>query len=265
MSTVPAERAVCAAPARAWLERDGKLLRLRLAQPKANILNAAMVDALADGLDKHAANPNVAGILIDAEGPHFSFGASVEEHLPDQCAAMLKVFHALILRLIVSPVPALVAVRGQCLGGGLELACAGGLLFVAPDAKLGQPEIQLGVFAPAASCLLPERVGPARAEDLLLSGRSIAGEEAVRWGLANAVADEPEAAALAYFDAHLAGKSASSLRFAARAARAGLADRVRAGLAALERLYLGELMASRDAVEGLQAFLAKRPARWENR
>ena len=62
------------------------------------------------------------------------------------------------------------AIRGQCIGGGLEVAAAGHLLFAAPDAKLGQPEITLGVFAPAASCLLPERMGRAAAEELLLSG-----------------------------------------------------------------------------------------------
>ena len=74
-------------------------------------------------------------MLFDAEGPHFSFGASVEEHLPDQCAAMLAGLHRLILRMVESPVPILVAVRGQCLGGGLELALAGHLMFVAPDAS----------------------------------------------------------------------------------------------------------------------------------
>ena len=71
--------------------------------------------------------------------------------------------------------PLLVAVRGQCLGGGLEVALAGHLMFVAPDATLGQPEMKLGVFAPAASCLLPELIGPQRAFDLLVSGRSITG------------------------------------------------------------------------------------------
>ena len=82
--------------------------------------------------------------------------------------------------MVESPVPILVAVRGQCLGGGLEVALAGHLLFVAPDASLGQPEMKLGVFAPAASCLLPELIGPARAFDLLLSGRSITGDRGGR-------------------------------------------------------------------------------------
>jgi cyclohexa-1,5-dienecarbonyl-CoA hydratase len=158
----------------------------------------------------------------------------------------------------------LVAIRGQCLGGGLELASAGHLLFAAPDAKFGQPEIQIGVFAPAASCLLPERIGLAAAEDLLLSGRSIGAEEASAIGLVTELADDPEGAALNYFDRHLAPKSASSLRFATRAARHGTIERVSAKLSAVETIYLGELMATQDAVEGLSAFIGKRPARWKD-
>lgn len=258
-----------AAPVRAWRERDDRLLRIRLSRPKANVLDAAMVAALDEAFSQAGrpapGAPAIRGVLLDAEGPHFSFGASVEEHLPDRCAAMLKGFHALVLKMLELPVPILVAVRGQCLGGGLEVAAAGHLLFAAPDAKLGQPEISLAVFAPAASCLLPERIGQGAAEDLLLSGRSVDGAEALRLGLANAAAPDPEAAALAWFDAHLAGRSASALSFAVRAARLGFAERVRAKLAAVEDLYLSGLMSMRDPVEGLRAFLEKRPPRWEDR
>jgi cyclohexa-1,5-dienecarbonyl-CoA hydratase len=189
----------------------------------------------------------------------------VEEHLPASCAQMLRDLHALILQMLSSPVAILVAVRGQCLGGGLEVAAAGHLIFAAPGAMLGQPEMKLGVFAPAASCLLPERIGQSRAEELLLSGRSIDAVEAHRIGLVNVVADDPEAAALAWFDEHLAPKSASSLRFAVRAARAGFRERVAEKISRVERLYLTELMATRDAVEGLTAFIAKRPPKWEDR
>ena len=249
-------------PVKVWFERDGTLLRLRLDRPKANVLDAATISALDAALVEHGAKPGLLGILIDATGPHFSFGASVEEHLPAQCAEMLSGFHRLILRVLGSPVPVLMAVRGQCLGGGLELVSAGHLIFASPDARLGQPEIQIGVFAPAASCLLPERIGLAAAEDMLISGRSVTAEEAFRMGLITEVAADPEAAALDYFDKHLAPKSASSLRFAVRAARGELVQRVTARLAEVERLYLNELMSTRDAVEGLEAFLAKRPAQW---
>lgn len=241
------------------------MLRLRLDRPKANIVDAEMIAALDRALAEHLDNPGVAAVLLDASGPHFSFGASVEEHLPAQCADMLKALHALIRRMLESPIPILVAIRGMCLGGGLEVAAAGQLLFVAPDASLGQPEMQLGVFAPAASCLLPERIGQSRAEDLLCSGRNVSGDEAGTMGLADHVAEDPEAAALAYFDKHLAPKSASSLRLAVEAARIGYAERVVAKLAAVEQLYLEDLMSTRDAVEGLEAFIAKRPAEWQNR
>ena len=103
------------------------------------------------------------------------------------------------------------------------------------------------------------------AEDLLLSGRSITAAEALTLGLINAVADDPEAAALTYFDEHLALRSASSLRFAVRASRHDLADRIAKKLAAVEDLYLSGLMATRDAVEGLNAFTEKRKPNWEDK
>lgn len=253
-----------AAPLSVSLERDGALLRLTLARPKANIVDAAMIGALREALAAHAGTATLRGVLLGSEGPHFSFGASVEEHLPATCGAMLATLHALVMAMLEFPAPILVAVRGQCLGGGLEVAMAGSLIFAAPDAQLGQPEMKLGVFAPAASVLLPYRVNAAAAEDLLLSGRPVGAEEARAMGLVHAIADDPAAAALAWFDAHLAGKSAASLRFALRAARLGRIDAIRAGLAAVEKLYLQGLMNTRDANEGLAAFLARRPPAWEH-
>ena len=252
------------APVKIWFERDGRLLRLRLDRPKANILDAAMGAALEQALEQHGEAVELRGILIDASGGHFSFGASIEEHLPGQCAAMLEGFHRLILKLFASAVPVLAVVRGQCLGGGLELVSAAHLIFAGADARFGQPEIQIGVFAPAASCLLPERISLAAAEDLLLSGRSIGADEALRIGLITAIAEDPEAAALAYFDKHLAPKSATSLRHAVRAARQDTVERVSIKLKKIETIYLDELMATADAVEGLTAFIEKRPARWKD-
>jgi cyclohexa-1,5-dienecarbonyl-CoA hydratase len=254
-----------ATPLHVELEKDGALLRLRLSRPKANIVDAAMIAALRAALDEHLSGARLRAVLLEAEGPHFSFGASVEEHLPGSCAAMLRELHALLLTLVASPVPILVAVRGQCLGGGLEVAAAGHRIFAAPGAMFGQPEIKLAVFAPAASCLLPERIGRSRADDLLFSGRGIGAEEAHRIGLVDALADDPSAAALAYFEEHYAPRSASSLRLAVHAARYDFVYRIRRKLAEVERLYLTELMATRDAVEGLTAFIEKRPPVWEDR
>lgn len=254
-----------AAPARYWLECDGALLRLRLDRPKANLVDAAMIASAHAGLVEHRTRSTLRAALLDASGPHFSFGASVEEHLADRCQAMLGALHGLILALVEFPVPVLVAVRGQCLGGGLEVALAGGPIFAAPDAQFGQPEMKLGVFAPAASCLLPWRVSQPAAEDLLFSGRSIGADEARRIGLVHAVADDPEAAARAYFEEHLLPKSAASLACAVVAARAPMIADVRRRLAEVEALYLDRLMKTRDANEGLAAFLAKRKPAWEHR
>jgi cyclohexa-1,5-dienecarbonyl-CoA hydratase len=252
-------------PLKTWSEAGGRLLRLRLNRPKANLIDAAMIAALDAALARHSGDGRLGAVLLDAEGPHFSFGASVEEHLPEQCAAMLAGLHSLVARMIELPVPLLVAVRGQCLGGGLEVALAGHLLFVAPDATLGQPEMKLGVFAPAASCLLPELIGQQRALDLLVSGRSITGTEAAALGIACDAAADPEHAALAYFEEHLRPKSASSLRYAVKAARLDYVTRVKDKIRAVERLYLEELMATHDAVAGLEAFIAKRPPQWLHR
>jgi cyclohexa-1,5-dienecarbonyl-CoA hydratase len=253
------------APARAWLERGGALLRLRLARPKANIVDAPMIAALNAGLDAHRASPGLRGVLLDADGPHFSFGAKVEEHLADRCAEMLASLHALLLAMVEFPLPILVAVRGQCLGGGLELALAGGPIFASADAQFGQPEIKLGVFAPAASCMLGWRVNQSAAEDLLWTGRSVDGAAALAIGLVNTLADDPEVAALAYFDEHLAPRSAAALACAVAAVRAPRARELRLRLAEVEHLYLERLMRTRDANEGLAAFLERRTPAWEHR
>ena len=248
-----------------WLDVDGALLRLRLARPKANIVDAEMIAALHAALRTHGENTSLRGVLLDAEGPHFSFGASVEEHLRERCARMLGSLHALIVAMVEFPLPILVAVRGQCLGGGLEVALAGQWIFAAHDASFGQPEMKLGVFAPAASVLLPYRVNQPMAEDLLYSGRSIGASAALACGLVHAVADDPEAAALGWFHEHLQGKSAASLACATAAARGPMRRDVRQRLADVEHLYLDRLMATHDANEGLAAFLAKRKPHWEHR
>ncbi|MBF8270119.1 MAG: cyclohexa-1,5-diene-1-carboxyl-CoA hydratase [Gammaproteobacteria bacterium] len=251
-------------PLRITLENDDRLLRLTLARPKKNIVDAAMLNALRAALADHQQTRDLAAVLIDADGPNFSFGASVEEHLPEQCAAMLKTLHGLLQGMIAFPLPILVAVRGYCLGGGLEVACAGSFIFAAPDAQFAQPEIQLGVFAPAASCLLPERIGQARAEDLLFSGRSMDAVEALAAGLIMTIAEHPEQAAKLYIETQLLPRSSFALRHAVAAARHEYLERVRSKLDWVENFYLQQLMQGEDPREGLRAFLEKRSPVWKN-
>jgi len=243
---------------------DGRIWRVVLATPKANILDKEKIELLSALYGRAREERGLRAILIEGEGPHFSFGASVQEHLPGQFEAMLQSFHGLFYRMLDSEVVTLAAVRGQCLGGALEVVSFCHRVFASPDAKLGQPEIVLGVLAPVASVALAARVGQSRAEDLCLSGRSVGAEEALRIGLVDEVADDPGESALGYAREHLVPRSASSLRVAVRAVRQGFAERFRRELAKVERLYTDQLMSTADAKEGLQAFLEKREAEWSD-
>lgn len=252
-------------PLKVWLDRDGSLLRLRLARPKANLIDVAMTEAVEAALVAHEHQPHLRAVLLDHDGPHFSYGASIPEHMPEPCPAMLRGMHGMVRRMTAYPVPVLVAIRGWCLGGGLELACSGHILFAAPDARLGQPEIKLAVFAPAASCLLPERIGQAKADEMLFSGDHVTADQALAIGLVNHVADDPEVAALQWFDNHLATHSASALRRAVQASRRDTVARIAAKLDWVERYYLDDLMRLEDPIEGLTAFMEKRAPRWRDR
>jgi cyclohexa-1,5-dienecarbonyl-CoA hydratase len=242
----------------------GELWRVFLARPKGNVLDEEMIDALSAVFDEAQGATDLKAICLSADGPHFSFGASVQEHLPGRVSGMLRTFHQLIVSMADAAVTTLAAVRGRCLGGGLELAASCHRVFAAPAASLGQPEIKLGVFAPLGSLILPERIGMGAAADLCLTGRSLGGEEARRVGLVDELAEDPDQAAVDYARQHLLPHSAASLRHAVRAVRHAFDARLFGRLEDVERLYLGELMKTADAVEGLNAFLEKRPPRWRN-
>lgn len=251
---------IAAVPVEVTLEEEDALLRLVLSRPKANILDGAMLIALEDAV--RAAPTRVRAVLFEGAGAHFSFGASVEEHRPARVRDMLARFHGLFRALAGSGKVLLAAVRGQCLGGGLELAAFCHRVFASPDARLGQPEVRLGVFAPIASVILPLRLGQARADDLLVTGRSVEAEEALRLGLVDEVSPDPSAAARAWVREHLAPRSAAGLRHVVLAGRVALRRALEEDLPVLERQYLDELMATNDAREGLEAFLEKRRPRW---
>lgn len=244
---------------------DGAIWRVTIGGSKGNILDATLMDALTGAFQDAAAAPHLKAICLEGQGPHFSFGASVPEHLPPQVEAMLARFHGALLTMLDSAVPVLAAVRGQCLGGGLELVSLCHRVFATREARLGQPEIVLGVFAPIASLILADRVGRGAADDLCLTGRTVTAEEALAMRLVDQLVDgDPAEAALAWARTHLLPKSASSLRYAVRAARAGLRARLAAELPSIERLYLDGLMSTADALEGLRAFIERRPAVWRD-
>lgn len=246
---------------------DGQVLRLTLDAPKGNVMDAAMMTALHAALDAHGREPGLKLVQITGAGEHFSFGASVPEHTAERAPQMLALFHGLFRRLVELALPTAALISGRCLGGGLELALMCNVMFVDQSARLGQPEVNLGVFAPPASVILPLKIGQARADELLLSGRTITGTEAAALGLAVACAVDRAAMltqAEEWTREHILPKSAVALRFAARAARSAFNTTLLAHLTALERLYLDGLMATHDANEGIRAFMERRAPAWTN-
>jgi cyclohexa-1,5-dienecarbonyl-CoA hydratase len=244
---------------------DGTVVKIVLNSPKANILEAAMLGETNAALNALAGQKNLRLIVFEGAGKHFSFGASVQEHTKENAAMMLKAFHAVFYRLAAMATPTMAVVRGQCLGGGMELALFCNCIVADKTAVFGQPEIVLGVLPPPASVMLPRKVGQSHADDLVLTGRSIDAVEAYRIGLVNVLAADGQDAwdaATAWIQAHLLLKSASSLRIANRAVRMDFFRRVLDDLPRMEALYLKDLMESHDANEGINAFLEKRKPQW---
>ena len=219
-----------------------------------------------DGWESVRHEPDLAAVLLAAKGRAFSAGVDVRDHLPDRGAEMLHEFHRACRLLLEIEVPLVAAVHGAALGGGCELTLVCDLVVASPAATFGFPEIKLGVFPPLAAAALPRMIPPALAGDLLLTGRVLGAEEALRAGLVSRVAaDDGFDTAVEKLLAELQALSASSLRLAKRALRFSRVRPTPEEIEASERFYVQRLMNTPDAIEGLRAFLEKRPPVWGRR
>jgi len=244
---------------------DPNAYRITLADPPLNILDIAMLEELRDAIAR--VRPDRHALVIDAQGEKaFSAGASVADHVGEKVAIMLKHFHDCFRLLARLDLVTVALVRGAALGGGCELAMACDFVLASDRAKFGQPEINLGVFPPVAAYQLSHLTSPRKGLELLLTGDALDAAAAERAGLVNAVFPAAE------FDARadewlrrLYKQSASSLRFTKRAFRLAQAADFEEKLAAVEGLYLEELMKTSDANEGLAAFMEKRKPAWSGR
>jgi cyclohexa-1,5-dienecarbonyl-CoA hydratase len=229
-------------------------------------MDRALCLDLAAAIRTEARDPRLKAFVLSAEGKHFSYGASVPDHVKGRVEAFLPAFHGIFAAFAESGVPVLAAVRGVCLGGALELASFSSFVVAEKGASFAVPEITLGVFPPVACVTLPWRIGGARAEEMILTGRRVGAEEAKAWGLVDVLCGEGEleGAVEGLLEERIRPKSAAVLRVVSRLARAPLLEAMRSRLPALERTYLGELMSLRDAEEGIRAFLEKRSPAWED-
>lgn len=241
------------------------ITRVTLNRPPLNILNTAMMRDLDAALQAAAHEPTVRAVVLAATGKAFSAGVDIGEHTREQVVGMIAGFHRLCRTLAEIDVPTVAAVAGPALGGGCEIVALCDIVLATESATFGQPEIKAGVFPPAAAAAFPLLFGKAGLAPLLL-GDPLPARQAQAMGLATLVV--PDGAldkAVDEATGKLAALSARVLRLTKRAALSGFRRQFAAALDHTERVYLEELMATADAQEGLEAFLARRPAVWSHR
>jgi enoyl-CoA hydratase/carnithine racemase len=253
------------------LERQDGVATLILDRPGAlNALDPATLRALRAALRELDADPGVRALVLTGAGERaFSAGADIAAMAamaPEAGVAFSRLGHETMAAVEMLGVPVIGALNGVALGGGLELALACDLLVAGERARLGQPEINLGLIPGfGGTQRLVRRVGLGRARELIYLGKPIPAEEALRIGLVDRVVPaervRPEAAALA---ADLAGKPPVALRLAKRAT-AIAPDVDGATGCRYEVEAFGVAFASEDRVEGLEAFRAKRTPSWKGR
>lgn len=248
------------------LEVNAPVARISLHHPPLNVIDIPMMEELAQTLAEIESRPDVSVIVIAGSGKAFSVGVDVAAHTPDKVESMLGKFHAVIRALVSTRKVTIASVRGHCLGGGAELAMVCDLVYSSESATWGFPEIKLGCYPPVAATALAALVGPKRAADLVLSGRSITGTEAASIGLANrAVPDGEVESAVQESVNRLAKLSPAALAITKKAIYVWDAMHFDKGLGRAEKIYLDELMKSEDAQEGINAFLEKREPTWKGK
>jgi cyclohexa-1,5-dienecarbonyl-CoA hydratase len=248
---------------RVRLERHGAVSHLVLDRPPLNVLDLRMLAELDDVLAAISNDRTTKCLVLRGAGKAFCAGVDVADHTEDRVERMLELFHGAVRRLMALPFPVVAAVNGAALGGGCELLLACDVVLARDDARIGQPEIRLGVFPPVAAAVLPRLIGRQRALDLILTGRTLRAGEARELGLVTRVlAAESFEREVEEYAARLASHSGPVLRLAKRAVLEGAGLPVGDAVEHAERLYLRELVPLADAREGLRAFMEKRDPEW---
>src|SRR5271166_3867124 len=248
---------------RLMVEILSPVARITLRHPPLNVIDVRMMAELAQSLAEIEARPDVSVIVLSGEGKAFSAGVDVAAHTPDKVDEMLTKFHAVIRALVATKKVTIAAVRGHCLGGGAELAMMCDIVYTTESAQWGFPEIKLGCYPPVACTALAALAGQKRAAELILTGRTISGNEAAEIGLVTRAVPDEELAAVVERTVHgLLRLSPAALAVTKRAVYAWDAMHFDKGLARAEKIYLEELMKTADAQEGIQAFMEKREPRW---
>ena len=246
--------------------RGGAWRRIILGGGRGNLLSLDLIRALGEAIHTLESERGIKWLTIEGTGGEFSYGARIQEHTPELMRAVLPETHRIIKRLLAFPASTAALVEGRCLGGGFEVALACDDIIATDNATFGLPEIRLAAFAPAAAAILPLRVGASRATRAIVTGQMQGAQYWHDVGLLSMVAPQSSLleAAGAWFDAQLSPHSAIAMSHAVLAARLTLRAQAEPALEAAERDYLGGLLKTADATEGVNAWLEKRSPNWKD-
>ena len=247
------------------VEVAGQIATIRLDRPKMNALNAQVQLEIAEAAAQVSGDDAVRAVIIYGGERVFAAGADIKEMAPlgyPDMAARTAALQASFTAVADIPKPVVAAVTGYALGGGLELALCADFRVLGESAKVGQPEILLGVIPGAGGTQrLPRLIGPAKAKDLIFTGRQVTAAEALAIGLADKVVPDAEVyQAATELVARYATGPAIALRAAKQAVDKGLEVDLATGLE-IERLHFASLFATEDQKNGMRSFVENGPGK----
>ena len=247
------------------VQTDAGVATIRLDRPPMNALSGQVVDELAAAAAQVSADDGVRAVVIYGGAKVFAAGADIKE-MAEAGYAQIAMHSARLQHSLTAvariPKPVVAAITGYALGGGLELALCADFRVVGDGAKVGQPEILLGVIPGAGGTQrLPRLIGPARAKDIIYTGRFVAAAEAVAIGLADRVVPD---AGVYEAARELAAQFVTGPALALRAAKQAIDDGLEVGLDAgleIERLHFAGLFATEDQRTGMRSFIENGPGK----
>jgi enoyl-CoA hydratase/carnithine racemase len=247
------------------VERDEAIATIRLDRPPMNALNAQVQDEIAAAAAEVDADPAVRAVVLFGGAKVFAAGADIKEMAEArfaQVAVDSRRLQAAFTTVARIGKPVVAAITGYALGGGLELALCADFRVAGEGARVGQPEILLGIIPGAGGTQrLPRLVGPARAKDIVFTGRFVGAAEALRIGLVDKVAPDAEVYQVAHdLAAQFAHGPAVAIRAAKQAIDAGLEADLDTGLE-IERLNFASLFATEDQRAGMRSFIENGPGK----
>ncbi|TDC75750.1 enoyl-CoA hydratase-related protein [Actinomadura sp. 7K507] len=245
--------------------QDG-IATIRLDRPKMNALNAQMQRELIDAAREVTQDETVGAVVLYGGEKVFAAGADIKEMAPMSYAQM-SAGHSRLLQdfakaLAAIPKPVIAAITGYALGGGLEVALTADFRVAGEGAKVGQPEIQLGIIPGAGGTQrLSRLIGPSKAKDLVFSGRHVKAGEALDIGLVDRVVPDADVyTAAREWAATFVGGAAIALQAAKQAINAGLEVDLATGLE-IERTQFAALFATEDQASGMKSFMEEGPGK----